>query len=391
MRARHVLPCLTATVAIASLLVAGYSNPSMPRPSAQHVVAFPTTSTSSERSIGEGGRSQLPPTDGLQSAPLLRVGIKPLDPFVVRSGSRYSGFSIELWDEVARRNGWSTDYVWYDTLPPLIDDVSASKLDAGIAGISITQERESRLDFSHPMFNAGLQVLAPQRTDQSLWSRMRGLASASIGEYLFGLLFVMFIAGNIVWFFDRQHRYARGVGRGMFRAAAVGLVGEMGEPSHPVSEVARVVWAVVGICFVSAFTASLTTELTVQQITGSIHGVSDLVDKRVVTVRGSTAGQYLTDRRIDFEAADTAEDAFARLEAGNVDAMVFDAPVLQHHVQTTGSDRLALVGPVFQREDYGIALPAGSTHRKAVNSTLLEMRADGSYDRIYEHYFGKTR
>lgn len=172
------------------------------------------------------------------------------------------------------------------------------------------------------MFNAGLQVLAPQRTDQSLLSRMRGLASASIGEYLLGLLFVMFIAGNIVWFFDRQHRYPRGVGRGMFRAAAVSLVGEMGEPSHLVSEVARVVWAVVGICFVSAFTASLTTELTVQQITGSIHGVSDLVDKRVVTFRGSTAGQYLTDRRIDFEAADTAEDAFARLEAGNVDAMV---------------------------------------------------------------------
>lgn len=51
----------------------------------------------------------------------------------------------------------------------------------------------------------------------------------------------------------------------------------------------------------------------------------------------------------------------------------------------------SLAWPVFQREDYGIALPAGSTHRKAVNSTLLEMRADGSYDRIYEHYFGKTR
>ena len=93
-----------------------------------------------------------------QAAPAqaLRVGIKPLDPFVVRSGSRYSGFSIELWDEIARRNGWSTTYVWYDTLPPLLDDASSSKIDVGIAGISITRERESRMDFSHPMFNAGL-------------------------------------------------------------------------------------------------------------------------------------------------------------------------------------------------------------------------------------------
>ena len=40
-----------------------------------------------------------------------RVGIKPLDPFVNRDGAaHYSGFSIELWDEVARRNGWATSY-----------------------------------------------------------------------------------------------------------------------------------------------------------------------------------------------------------------------------------------------------------------------------------------
>lgn len=36
-------------------------------------------------------------------------------------------------------------------------------------------------------------------------------------------------------------------------------------------------------------------------------------------------------------------------------------------------------------------MPTGSPLRKAVNETLLEMRADGSYDRIYEYYFGGTR
>ncbi len=329
-----------------------------------------------------------------QAAPAqaLRVGIKPLDPFVVRSGSRYSGFSIELWDEIARRNGWSTTYVWYDTLPPLLDDASGSKIDVGIAGISITRERESRMDFSHPMFNAGLQVVATQRTDESWYSHLKDLASASVGLYLAGLVVVILIAGNVVWFFERKHEdYVGGVGHGMFRAAGVGLVGDLGEPGHSIGEVARVVWAVVGICFVSAFTASLTTELTVKEITGGIRSVNDLVDKRVVTVGGTTAAQYLTDRRIDFDAMDTAEDAFARLDDGRADAMVFDSPVLHHHIEVTGSDRLALIGNVFQREDYGIALPTGSALRKPVNSTLLEMRADGTYDRIYEHYFGRVR
>lgn len=45
------------------------------------------------------------------SSTTLRVGIKPLDPFVMRStANKYSGFSIELWDEIARRNGWTTQY-----------------------------------------------------------------------------------------------------------------------------------------------------------------------------------------------------------------------------------------------------------------------------------------
>lgn len=325
----------------------------------------------------------------MQTTAALRVGIKPLDPFVVRSRSRYSGFSIELWDEIARRNGWATSYGWYDTLPPLLDDVSASRIEVGIAGISITQERDARLDFSHPMFNAGLQVLALQRGDQSWSQRLASLASS--GWYLLALLLVIFIADNVVWFFERQHRYVGGVGHGMFRAAAVGLVGDLGEPRHAVGRAASVVWVILGICFVAAFTASLTTELTVQQITGSIRGVNDLRGKRVVTVRSSTAAQYLTDRRIDFDGVDTVEDAFARLDQGDADAMVFDAPVLQHHVQVGGADQLALVGSVFQREDYGIALPPGSSLRKSINATLLEMRTDGAYDRIYEHYFGKTR
>ncbi|MEI7926224.1 MAG: transporter substrate-binding domain-containing protein, partial [Chloroflexota bacterium] len=93
-----------------------------------------------------------------QAAPV-RVAIKPLEPFVAKTDTRYTGFSIELWDEIARRNRWTTNYVWYDTLPPMLEDVSASKVDVGIAGISITRERETRLDFSHPMFNAGQQIL----------------------------------------------------------------------------------------------------------------------------------------------------------------------------------------------------------------------------------------
>jgi polar amino acid transport system substrate-binding protein len=331
------------------------------------------------------------PREAAQAGAPMRVAIKPLEPFVERAEGRYIGFSIELWDEISRRNRWTTEYVWYETLPPLLDDVSAGKVDAGIAGISITRERESRLDFTHPMFNAGLQVLAVEHRDLPWYSRIGSLLSPTAGLYLMGLVLAIFIAGNVVHLFQRELGYARGLARGMFRAAAVGLVGEVGDQQRPLSQFASVLWVIVGIAFVSMFTASLTTELTVQQITGGINGVSDLADKRVVTVEGSTAATFLTGRRIAFTGVENADAAFARLERGEADAMVFDAPVLQHHLQRTGSSHLVLVGSVFQREDYGIALPTGSPLREPVNETLLEMRADGTFDRIQEYYFGRPR
>lgn len=347
--------------------------------------------TSSDVEAAARSSSAAPTAEDRQATQTVRVAIKPLEPFVEREGDHYVGFSIELWDEIARRNRWNTQYVWYDTLPPMLDDVSAGKTDAGIAGISITRERETRLDFSHPMFNAGLQILAVQHRDQPWYGRLLSVLTPTAGMYLLALIGVLFVAGNVVYLFHREGGYARGLARGMFRSAAIGLVGEIGDQERPVTQFAAVVWVILGISFVSFFTASLATELTVQQITGGITGVSDLGGKRVVTVGGSTAARFLTERRIAFEGVDTSEAAFERIERGDADAMVFDAPVLQHHLQRTGADRLVLVGNVFQREDYGIAMPTGSPLRKAVNEALLGMRADGTYDRIHDYYFGRPQ
>jgi ABC-type amino acid transport substrate-binding protein len=54
----------------------------------------------------------------------------------------------------------------------------------------------------------------------------------------------------------------------------------------------------------------------------------------------------------------------------------------------TGTNGEVLVGGIFAHEDYGIAFPLGSDRRKKVNTTLLALHADGSYDRIYQRYFG---
>lgn len=83
------------------------------------------------------------------------VVTKPLDPFVIRADDgTLSGFSVDLWTEIGRRQGWKTERQWHEKVTHVIDAVEVSKADAGIAGITINKEREERVDFSHPMFDA---------------------------------------------------------------------------------------------------------------------------------------------------------------------------------------------------------------------------------------------
>jgi polar amino acid transport system substrate-binding protein len=47
-----------------------------------------------------------------------------------------------------------------------------------------------------------------------------------------------------------------------------------------------------------------------------------------------------------------------------------------------------LVGSPFRRESYGFALPSDSPLVEPVNRSLLKLRENGTYDRIYRRYFG---
>ena len=324
----------------------------------------------------------------------IKVGIKPLDPFVICDGDRYRGFSIDLWNQIARRNSWQTSYVWHDTLPPLLKDVQTSTVDVGIAGITITKDREQVLDFSYPMFSAGLEVMTTRRGSSANWtSELTSFVTAGVGRYLLALLVGLIIAGHLIWLATRrhtQHGYLAGVGHGIYKAAGLGLVGDYGvaDPKRPLGRVAAMIWTIAGVSFVSLFTAALASQLTVQNIESKITGVQDLSGAKVATVTGSSAAGYLTTHAITFTGVPTINDAYRQLDSGAVDAIVFDAPVLQHHLKLTRSTNDTLVGGIFNREDYGIALPTGSPLRKKINETLLDITEDDTYDQLYSEYFG---
>ena len=136
------------------------------------------------------------------------------------------------------------------------------------------------------------------------------------------------------------------------------------------------------------FVAQITTIMTVQAINSNVSQLSDLYDKRVGTIAESTAAVFLNKRDLRHQDYDTVSKMFADFENGTIDAIVFDAPILAHYAKTSGTPNAHIVGPVFLPENYGIALQSGSDLAEPINQSLLKLRENGVYDRIYHSWFG---
>lgn len=139
---------------------------------------------------------------------------------------------------------------------------------------------------------------------------------------------------------------------------------------------------------VSVFVARITAVMTVEAINENITSVNDLYGREVGTIEGSTAASFLDNRDIAFIGKPDLDSLKAGFAAEEFDAVVFDAPVLAFYAKNSGEGIATLTGPVFLRENYGIAMPSGSTLKEPINQSLLKLRENGEYDRLRRKWFG---
>lgn len=314
-------------------------------------------------------------------------------PFAFKENDVWTGFSIELWQAIAENLGVTTRFIETETFPELLGQVEKFYADAAIANISITYQREESMDFSLPIFDSGLMVLAPAGGSASIFDV---ILNRELFMWLGGAAVLLFGAANLIYLFERHRHpqfgrsYWSGLGEGIWWTfnAIMNAGFEIATPSSRSGRVLAFGLIILGLFVVSAFVAQITAALTVGQLTSQVGGYQDLYDKRVGTTSGSTSASFLTEKSIRFKAFDDISEVFAALEAGDIDAMVHDAPILSYYAATEGRGRFTTAGRVFHPEKYGIALPSVSSRREDVNRAILRIREDGTYEALIEKWFG---
>ena len=328
----------------------------------------------------------------------ITVGTRILPPMVVQDGTQLSGFSIDLWSAVAERLQLRTHYEIAPDVRSLLELVQSDKVALGIAAISITSARETQFDFSQPILSAGLQIMIRGKADAEShpFRELLGLLLSPMMLVWLSIASVLIILpAHVVWLLERSHpagmiptrRYFPGIFYALYWAAGTLATQSDEMPRQWLARIVALLWMFVGVVFVAFYTAQLAASLTVQQIQGGISGPDDLKGKRVAATAGSTAVAVLRELRAEPIEVARIEAAYTLLRAGAVDAVVFDAPVLMFYAANEGRGNVQLVGTPFRLEDYGIAFRNGDPLRKQVNQTLLALREDGTYRRIYDKWF----
>ena len=325
----------------------------------------------------------------------LVVGVKNAPPFVIGADGHYRGLSIDLWQEAAADHGWKYTYKAYD-LNGLLKAVQQGKVDVALGAITATAAREKRMDFAHPITSSGLGVAVRDEGGSGWLAVARALVSPAFLSVIGTLVLLLLVVGLLVWAFERKRNPeqfggsgAQGIFSGFWWAMVTMTTVGYGDtaPRTVPGRILGMAWMLAALMVVSFFTASITSALTVGQLSNRITSADDLGHVRVASVAGSTSGQWLKRNHDSYIHAASLKAALDMLADGKVDAVVYDAPLLRWQIHRNFGG-LRVLPLRLERQDYAFALPNGSPLREALDTSLLQRINAPDWPQRLKKFFG---
>jgi len=334
-----------------------------------------------------------------QTTTTLRVGLKYAPPFAMedeRGG--WTGLSIELWEAVAACMAVKYRYVEYATADELLDAVNKGEVDVGVSALSVSSEREQRVDFTHVFHVGSLGALVPHRSnDSATASIVQRLRKPGVGAAAAALVAATLLVAYGCWYLERRRGnqfFSEGPGSGFYQSLlwSVQLVfSGRGDPfsiKHRGGQLLVLLLTFFGATIVSSVTAVITSTLTLEGIDHRVRSVKDLNSRSIGVMTTGRAREWALREHLAPIQVRSWPQVQRRIDEHAFDALVHDRDILKFLVKEQVLRNVRVEPLSFNPQAYAFALPSGSGLRKPVNLSLLALRDSAGWEVLENKYLG---
>jgi ABC-type amino acid transport substrate-binding protein len=328
----------------------------------------------------------------------LLVGTVSMPPVSMKSADgQWEGFSIELWHRVAQKLGVQYELKGYGSIGEILAAVENRELDV-IPAMPVTERTEILMDFSNPFLRSGSVIAVAAENTGPSWLRITEHLISVVFLKVIGLLILLWlIAGAFLWLFERSRNRemfgggtARGIGHAIWWAAVTMTTVGYGDkaPKTFGGRIVALVWMLTSIILIASFTATITTSLTVGELSGKVRGPGDLPNVRVGSLFQSQTLDILSDHGIAVLGFMNERDGLQALVENQIDAFVYNELILKYLVKTEFPARVHVLAGTFDHYYVSMGMPSGSPLRESLNRALLEIMSGDDWLRLLERYVG---
>ncbi|NKI32414.1 transporter substrate-binding domain-containing protein [Croceivirga thetidis] len=329
----------------------------------------------------------------------LIVGYAPAAPFIIQEDGLLEGINIWLWRKVA--DDLELEYTLKQmNFSEMLTAIKSGEIDVSINPLTITGDRSKEMEFTHSFFASHSTIAVAQLSSfQKIKQFVESFFRLNFLRGFLLLFIILLFFGMLAWLFERRgnpefRKNHKGIWDGLWWSAVTLTTVGYGDKSPKTrgGKIAALGLMLSGLLFVSGLTASIASSLTVNQLANSSDSFNAFKDRKVGTVKSSESRDFL---RVHF-FKDVIEyegvvPGLKDLKKGQLDAFIYDEPILQYRMKKDESLKKLEVLPLkFDVQFYAFGIKKDAVElEQAISQRILEILETQEWEVILSE-FGLT-
>ncbi|CAF3385471.1 unnamed protein product [Rotaria sp. Silwood1] len=351
-----------------------------------------------------------------------------LNPNGTNSTNKYIGFCIDILLELAERLNFSfeIEIVKDETFGKkndkgewngIIGELVYRRADVGLAGLTITSQREQVIDFTKPFLTLGINILykKPARVKPKLFGFFEPF-SPNVWLYMiaayFTISFALYLTARLSPYEWRdlhpcKRTHAELENQFTFFNSIWFLIGNIMQqgtdlnPTAPSTRMISCLWSFFTLILVSSYTANLAAFLTVQRMQTPIENANDLASQTEIPYgfqRGGSTENFFRESRIatyermwNYISANHASVTVASSTEGinrvlkGKYAFLIESTTSEYNIMR--NCELTSIGGLLDSKGYGFGVPQNSPYRDILSDTILKLQDEGVIQKYYNKWW----